>query len=48
MQQLVSHKNQFLRRQIYQIAKSLQNTEDSIICGWTPGHSNLEKIRKAT
>ena len=47
IQHPASHKNRFLRGQIYQKAKILQSIGHPIVCRWTPGHSDLKGNKKA-
>ncbi len=41
------NENRFLREQIYDKAKKLQNNEHSIVCRWIPGHTGLVGNEKA-
>ena len=47
IQHPASHKNRFLRGQIYHQTTVLQSTGHHIICQRAPGHSRLEGNKKA-
>lgn len=42
-----SHKNRFLRGQIYYLATIFQSIGHPIVCRWTPSYFDLEKNKKA-
>ncbi len=46
IQHPTSHKNRFLRGQIYYQATILESTGHPIVFRWTPGHSGLEGNKK--
>ena len=41
------NENRFLREQIYDKAKRLQDNGQSVVCRWIPGHTGIVGYKKA-